>query len=808
MFFKMKYLYLIATVLLLNILSGYATEPVRLIPQPSEVEQFDGLFSLRDNIKIIGNSETKNEATFLANVLQKGFGHTPKIETRGQGIKLQIDKGLKNQLGAEGYLLSTTGKNIILKAATSAGIFYGIQTFRQLLPADFEHNNAAKAVDIPRVEITDKPRFSWRAFMLDESRHFKGAEEVKKLLDEMARLKMNTFHWHLTDDQGWRIEIKKYPKLTEIGSKRNDTQTARRSEGRTGKPHEGFYTQEQIKDIIRYAADRHITIVPEIEMPGHAMAAIAAYPWLGSLGTTTEVPVTFGKMDDSFNISDPNVIQFLKDILDEVMALFPGKVIHIGGDEVNFKTWENSQAVQDFMKKENLKTPVDLQIYFTNLISNYIDSKGKRMMGWNEIMGDDIHGERTANDTKPGQKLAKSAIVHFWKGNLDLINRAVAEGYDVVNSNHWDTYLDYTYERLPLSKSYAFNPIPDGLDKKYQSHILGYGTQIWSEWLPTVESMEKQIFPRLAAYAEVGWTKLDNKDYNRFLRALENLKKRWNTEGIYYTPDLPGAQKIDERTQYFPKQQIPIRQLPSKDKVWVFIMAGQSNMAGRGLVAPQDTVPQQNIITINDKNEWIQAKEPLHFYQPNLTGLDCGMSFARKLASEVDNDITIAILPAAVGGSSIKYWLNDSIFNGVHLRSNLIEKINLAKQYGTLKGVLWHQGESDATPEKIPEYECNLKKLFYLMRFIAQDNDLPIVAGELGTKAVDKTMKENWSKITTIIHKVVAETPDTYIVNTGDLNVKADHVHFDAPSQRLLGERYAEKFSVILKEKNASGFKK
>lgn len=690
----------------------------------------------------------------------------------------------------------------MIKGATPTGVFYGIQTFRQLLPVDFEFTKQKRA-DIPRVIITDKPRFQWRAFMLDESRHFKGAETVKKLLDEMAFLKMNTFHWHLTDDQGWRIEIKKYPKLTEIGSKRKDTQTARRSEGRTGKPHEGFYTQEQIKEIIQYAEEKHITIVPEIEMPGHAMAAIAAYPWLGSLGTTTEVSVIFGKMDDSFNISDPNVIRFLKDVLDEVMELFPGKIIHIGGDEVNFKTWENSEKVCQFMKNENLKSPVDLQIYFTNLISNYIDNKGKRMMGWNEIMGDDIHGERKESDTNVEQKLAKSAIVHFWKGNTDLINRAVQEEYSVVNSNHWDTYLDYTYERLPLSKSYAFNPIPEGLDNKYHSQILGSGTQLWSEWIPTVESMQKQIFPRLAAYAEVGWTQPEKKNYEDFTASLESMKKRWALKGIrFYTPPVENTSKT--RTLYFPNQELPVKQMPPKEKLWVFILAGQSNMAGRGQVSPEDTIPHNRIITINAKNEWIVAKEPLHFYQPKLTGLDCGMSFARRLKSEINDDIVIAILPTAVGGSSIKYWLNDSIFNGVHLRSNLIEKINLAKQYGTLKGILWHQGESDATPEKIPEYKCNLKKLFYLMRFIADDNNLPIIAGELGTKPVDKEMIENWPKITRIIKQVADDDANTHIIRTHDFNVKDDNVHFDAPSQRLMGERFAEKCLQIIEENNVN----
>lgn len=514
--------------------TAYAIQDIKIIPQPNNIQYIDGYYTLKKGVNIVADKDLQNEAVFLADILKKGFGKASKIQRNGNGIKLIIAPDLKPQLGKEGYTLSNTDKSITITGATAAGVFYGIQTLKQLLPVEFESGIKAKSINIPHIKISDYPRFQWRSFMLDESRHFKGAEEVKRLLDQMALLKMNVFHWHLTDDQGWRIEIKKYPLLTQIGSKRANTQTGRKSEGRTGVPHEGFYTQEQIKEIISYAEKRHINIVPEIEMPGHAMAAIASYPWVGSLGTTTEVPVVFSRTEDSFNISDPKVVDFLKDVLNEVIDLFPGKVIHIGGDEVVFKTWEESQKVQEYMKKINIKSPIELQIYFTNLMSNYIDSKGKRMMGWNEILGDDIHGERNDSSTTKEQKLAKSAVVHFWKGNLDLITKAVQNDYDVVNSNHWDTYLDYTYERIPLSKSYAFNPIPAELDPKYHSHILGLGTQMWSEWVPTVEIMEKQIFPRLAAYAEVGWTEMKNKDYDRFLESLEPLKNRWKLHHIFF----------------------------------------------------------------------------------------------------------------------------------------------------------------------------------------------------------------------------------------------------------------------------------
>lgn len=370
--------------------------------------------------------------------------------------------------------------------------------------------------------------------MLDDCRNFMGMDVVKKMLDHMAMLKMNVFHWHLTDDQAWRIEIKKYPKLTEVGGTRKDTQLARGSSDRVGEPQTGHYTQEEIREIIRYAADRHIVIVPEIEMPGHAMAAIAAYPWIGSLGTTVEVPVTFGKMEDSFNVTDPRVVRFLKDILDEVAALFPGDAIHIGGDEVNHNPWMDSESIRGYMRANGLSTPMDLQIHFTNQISSYLASKGKRMMGWNDILGHDIHDERSGSTEKVEQTLEKSSIVHFWKGDLGLVESAARDGYEVVNSNHWDTYLDYTYQRLPLSKAYAFDPVPAGLPEAYHGKILGLGTQMWTEYTRTEADMLRQAFPRILAYAEVGWSFPENKNYDRFLKAVKGITMQFRQNGIVF----------------------------------------------------------------------------------------------------------------------------------------------------------------------------------------------------------------------------------------------------------------------------------
>ncbi len=520
--------------ILLLLISYSVIGQIRIIPQPNEIQYGKGSFLLSQNIQIVIKNETSEEAAYLSDVLKNDFNRNVKTNHEGKGIQLSVNSKLEPDLGEEGYQLSIKKDNILIQAAHPTGVFYGIQSLRQIILQSEIEKRGRTVYKIPTLKITDRPTFVWRDFMLDESRHFKGKNTVKKLLDQMALLKMNVFHWHLTDDQGWRIEIKKYPKLTEIGSKRKDTQTQRDSEARTGETHQGYYTQEEIKEIIAYAKKRKILIVPEIEMPGHATAAIAAYPWVGSLGTTKEVAVTFGKLEDSFNIADPKVVQFLKDILDEVTELFPGDIIHIGGDEVNFDAWKNSKHIKKFMENKGLKSPVDLQIYFTNEISQYIDQKGKRMMGWNDILGDDIHKKGIKASNEKINELAESTIIHFWKGDLDLIEKATSQGYDVVNSNHWDTYLDYTYKVIPLSKAYSFNPIPEGLNPNHENHILGIGAQMWSEWIPTVLEMENQIFPRLAAYAEVGWTQLKNKDYNEFKKGLQYLERYWNTIGIHY----------------------------------------------------------------------------------------------------------------------------------------------------------------------------------------------------------------------------------------------------------------------------------
>jgi hexosaminidase len=535
---KTRFLLILNLVFTLGYLELQA-QNVNIIPCPHEVILGSEYFTIGPDVKIACSVTSINTALILQNYLKNTLGFQAELleseKLREGTIEFKYDEGYAK----EQYDLIVTKKGIQIIASNNAGWFYGLQSLIQILPSFGVLCDNLSSLKIPEVKIKDAPRFSWRAFMLDEARYFKGIDQVKMLLDEMALLKMNIFHWHLVDDQGWRIEIKKYPLLTKIGSKRKSSQVGClkwQSPIQSGEPHEGFYTQEEIEEIVDYAKERHITIVPEIEMPGHSTAAIASYSWLGTTKEKIEMPIRF-ENKDIYDISDPKVLQFLTDVLDEVMDLFPSKVIHIGGDEVNYNFWKESESVQAYMKENNLATPGELQMSFTNYISQYLQSKGRRMMGWNEIMGHNIHEYQDESDTKSEQQLAKESIVHFWKGDVALATQAASNGYEIVNSLHSNTYLDYDYNSIPLSKAYSFDPIPAGLDPQYHVKVIGSGCQMWGEWIPTNGYMHFMVFPRIAAYAEVGWTEMKNKDFESFKLALKKFQKHWEQKGIYYAED-------------------------------------------------------------------------------------------------------------------------------------------------------------------------------------------------------------------------------------------------------------------------------
>ena len=506
-----------------------------VIPFPNELTKQEGAFTFKGQLSIQGPSTFASEIDLLSETFEKEHALSFTTDGLTPDIVIEEDETIKDD---EAYKLKISPQGISIKASASAGCFYAFQTIRQLMKPTL-----GGGYTVVSCEIEDTPNLKWRAYMLDEGRNFQGKEVVFRLLDEMARLKMNIFHWHLTEDQGWRIEIKKYPLLTEVGAWRDST-VFRKTVYENGKPRwidnqpysplpaGGFYTQEEVREIVAYAAKRHIDIVPEIEMPGHASAAIAAYPWLLSDDAKpTKVPVNYGIKQIAYNVASERVYTFLTDVLTEVMALFPFHVIHIGGDEVRYNSWESNSDIKALMKKEKLQSFSDVQVFFTNRISNFIESKGRSMMGWNEILGN-VHVEH--NQQKATSKLAQSSIIHFWKGDQKLLEEALIKGYKVVNSWTQHTYLDYVKERQPIEKVYSFKPVPEGLTAAQQALLIGIGCQMWGEVTVRPIDVYAFTFPRIAAIAEVGWTKTQNKDFNRFMTSLQFLKYQWDKVGLYY----------------------------------------------------------------------------------------------------------------------------------------------------------------------------------------------------------------------------------------------------------------------------------
>ncbi|MGY0426485.1 MAG: beta-N-acetylhexosaminidase, partial [Polaribacter sp.] len=449
----MKYLNFLIIILAIScthkVNKTFKTSEIILLPKPASMELGTSYFSLKEKMTVNaeGNIPKKIADYFIKKIKNATKLSLVTSESKSAAVNFITD----TSYGKDAYALTINPDKITITASEYGGFFYGVQTLLQLLTE--EENEDASSSDwlLPSIKIKDKPRFKWRAYMLDEARYFHGETFVKKMLDQMAKLKMNIFHWHLTDDAGWRIEIKKYPLLTKVGAFRSDSEIGTWNSGKTsGKPHGGFYTQEQLKEIVVYAAERNITIVPEFEMPGHASAAIASYTWLGTAGKDIEVPVKFGRFYDNYDVTNPKVVQFIKDVLLEMFQIFPSKVIHIGGDEVGYDVWKKSKSVQKYMKTHGIKTPADLQIDFINKISQFMKKNGRRMMGWNEILGKNIHKgfKEKKNDKEAEIRLAKNTVVHFWKGDLALATDAAKKGYAIVNSIYTNTYLDYGYKYI------------------------------------------------------------------------------------------------------------------------------------------------------------------------------------------------------------------------------------------------------------------------------------------------------------------------------------------------------------------------
>ncbi|HLY70662.1 MAG TPA: family 20 glycosylhydrolase [Puia sp.] len=518
-------------------------QQVNVTPKPVSLVVHEGSYEITPQTKIlVAKPELQKSADFFNDYLQKFYGFKLPVVTKhtGNSIELAISKNNGQPNHADGYTLITYQSKAVITGQNDAGVFYGIQTMIQLLPTD-----KSSSLKIPAVTIEDYPRFSYRGLMLDCGRHFFAVDFVKQYIDFIALHKMNTFHWHLTEDQGWRIEIKKYPRLTEIGSCRNGTIIGHHpGTGNDSIKNCGYYTQEQIKEIVQYAEDRYITIIPEIEMPGHSSAAIAAYPqlscfpdsstqiakgvvWAGT-GVGKQVQQSWGVYRDVYCPSD-YTFTFLEDVLDEVMQLFPSKYIHIGGDECPKDFWKHSAFCQNLIKEKGLKDEEGLQSYFIQRVEKYLNSKGRNIIGWDEIL-------------EGG--LAPNATVMSWRGEKGGID-AAKQHHQVVMTPTTYVYFDYSQTHhddslviggfLPLEKVYNYEPLPKELNEADAKYIIGAQSNVWTEYMSNPGKVEYMIFPRLTALSEVLWTPKENKNWDDFEKRLPGIFKRYEFWGVSYS---------------------------------------------------------------------------------------------------------------------------------------------------------------------------------------------------------------------------------------------------------------------------------
>jgi hexosaminidase len=518
--------FIISLLILLVASSSTRAEPA-VVPRPSSMEMGEGSLRLDQGERIIVDDATRATGAYLADLL------APAIGVRRNVVGGVDDDGWNHgdivlliahrpDLGDEGYDLMVRKESVLITAATPAGVFYGVQSLRQLLPVEIESKTKADGVEwsVPRVTIEDVPRYKWRGLMLDVGRHFRDVAYVKRFLDLMALHKLNTFHWHLTEDQGWRIEIKKYPKLTEIGAWRDD--------GHGGK-YGGFYTQEQIRDVVAYAAARHITVVPEIELPGHSLAALASYPELGCTPGPYQVGTKWGIYKEVYCPGKEHTFEFLQDVLNEVTDLFPGEFFHIGGDECKKDAWKKCPDCQARMKAEGLNNEEELQSYVIKRVSKTLAAKNKRLIGWDEIL-------------EGG--LAPGAAVMSWHGAKPAITAAKA-GHDVVMTPTSNCYLDYYQSKakgqpkaiggfLPIEKVYALDPTPKDLSADEAAHVLGAQGNLWSEYFDSDRQVDYMAFPRACALAELCWTPQDQRKFNDFSNRLTTHLKRLDALSVNY----------------------------------------------------------------------------------------------------------------------------------------------------------------------------------------------------------------------------------------------------------------------------------
>ncbi len=533
----------LAILALLAALSGCATtNPLTsypVIPRPRTLTPEKGAFRLGPSTRIVVADSTDPEerriADFWAAPIRTATGWALPV-TAGECLKHAICMGVGRLGAAEGYHLGVDGDRVVVTGDDHAGLFYGMQTLDQLLPARW---NGSDPVRVPAVDISDAPRFPYRGMHLDVSRHFFGPEFVKRYIDLLSRYKIRYFHWHLTDDEGWRIQIQRYPKLTEIGSVRSETQVAKNFDPYVGdgKPYTGYYTQDEIRDIVAYAKKRYVTIIPEIEMPGHSEAALAAYPELACTPGPFDVGTHWGVYEDIYCPKEAT-FTFLENVLTEVMDLFPGRYIHIGGDEVPKVRWEHSDTAQAVMQREGLANEEELQRWFVERIGNFLEAHGRTLIGWDEILEGGIPAD---------------AVIMSWRGTAGGINAAKA-GHDAIMTPGTPLYFDHYQgppdsEPLaiggynPLEKVYAYDPVPDSLTPEEAHHILGAQGNVWAEYMATPDYVEYMVLPRMLALSEVDWTDPSQKSFDDFAHRLPWHLDRLDALGIKYRiPDVLGLE--------------------------------------------------------------------------------------------------------------------------------------------------------------------------------------------------------------------------------------------------------------------------
>ncbi len=536
-------------VALLVYVTSFSQSKISVIPKPVSVIEKSVEFVLPKTISI--NAPKDASMAIPLEILRKKLsvatGYNTIVSTiNNPTIHLSLNRAADSKIGDEGYKLSVTATGIRISANKPAGLFYGIQTLLQLLPPEIEGHAAVKNVNwaVPQVEITDYPELKWRGMMLDVARHFFTVEEVKKFIDQMSRYKLNMFHFHINDDEGWRVEIKSQPKLTSVGAWRvpmiGDFGSFDNPPADAPKTYGGFYTQAQIKDIVKYAKERFIDIMPEIDMPGHSMAILAAYPEL-SCTPNLKVNVRAGEkfidwsthtlhVDNTLCPANENVYKFVDDVVREMTQLFPFEYIHMGGDEAFYTFWEKSPAVKELMKKENLSTLKQVQGYFEKRVEKIVHNHGRKMIGWDEIYETGVE---------------KSTAIMAWRGDGDLGVKASNAGHKVVMSPAKWAYIDYmqgdksteplVYASLRLNQTYDFNPVPAGANKE---NILGGQANLWTEQIYNYRQVEYMTWPRGFALAESVWSPQSAKNWSDFVRRTENHMQRLDNAKIKYSPAM------------------------------------------------------------------------------------------------------------------------------------------------------------------------------------------------------------------------------------------------------------------------------